>query len=111
MRKLQRLSKQITLKLFLLILKTIYKSLLKVISAFLKINTQFGVFLKIEGKILKFEKNIQRTLPRPITFASEDLNKKSNALIHCATRNVQRLSKPITLKLFLLFQKQFRNLP
>ena len=67
-------------------------------------------FLEDIREILKFEERIQRALPQPKTFEPEDLSWKSNALIHCATSNVQRSSKPITLKLFLPFEKEFTNL-
>ena len=55
MRNLPRLSKPITLKLFLLFLKTIYKSSLRFISDFFNVDKNYTVFQNTQEKILLYE--------------------------------------------------------
>ena len=52
MRNLPRLSKPITLKLFLLFQKTIYKSSLRFISDFFNVDKNYTVFQNTQEKIL-----------------------------------------------------------
>ena len=53
--KLPRLSKPITLKLFLLFQKTIYKSSLRFISDFFNVDKNYTVFQNTQEKILLYE--------------------------------------------------------
>ena len=55
MRYLQPLSKLITLILFLLFQKTIYKSSLKLISDFFNVDEKYTVFQNTQEKILLYE--------------------------------------------------------
>ena len=55
MRNLPRLSKSITLKLFLLFQKTIYKSSLTLISDFFNVDKNYTVFQNTQEKILLYE--------------------------------------------------------
>ena len=55
MRYLQTLSKPITLILFLLFQKTIYKSSLKLISDFFNVDEKYTVFQNTQEKILLYE--------------------------------------------------------
>ena len=55
MRNLPRLSKPITLKLFLLFQKTIYKSSLTLISDFFNVYKNYTVFQNTKEKILLYE--------------------------------------------------------
>ena len=55
MRNLPRLSKPITLKLFLLFQKTIYKSSLRLISDFFNVDKNYTLFQNTQEKILLYE--------------------------------------------------------
>ena len=55
MRNFSRLSKPITLKLFLLFQKTIYKSSLRFISDFFNVDKNYTVFQNTQDKILFYE--------------------------------------------------------
>ena len=55
MRNLPGLSKSITLKLFLLFQKTIYKSSLTLISDFFNVDKNYTVFQNTQEKILLYE--------------------------------------------------------
>ena len=55
MRNLSRLSKPMTIKLFLLFQKTIYKSSLRFISDFFNVDKNYTVFQNIQEKILFYE--------------------------------------------------------
>ena len=55
MRNFSRLSKPITLKLFLLFQKTIYKSSLRFISDFFNVDKNYTVFQNTQEKILFYE--------------------------------------------------------
>ena len=55
MRKLSRLSKLMTIKLFLLFQKTIYKSSLRFISDFFNVDKNYTVFQYTQEKILLYE--------------------------------------------------------
>ena len=55
MRNLPRLSKPITLKLFLFFKKTIYKSSLRLISDSLNVDKNYTVFQNTQEKILLYE--------------------------------------------------------
>ena len=55
MRNLSRLSKLMTIKLFLLFQKTIYKSSLRFISDFFNVDKNYTVFQYTQEKILLYE--------------------------------------------------------
>ena len=55
MRNLSRLSKLMTIKLFLLFQKTIYKSSLRFISDFFNVDKNYTVFQNTQEKILLYE--------------------------------------------------------
>ena len=55
MRNLPRLSKPMTIKLFLLFQKTIYKSSLRLISDFFNVDKNYTVFQNTQEKILLYE--------------------------------------------------------
>ena len=55
MRNLLRLSKPMTIKLFLLFQKTIYKSSLRFISDFFNVDKNYTVFQNFQEKILLYE--------------------------------------------------------
>ena len=55
MRNLSRLSKLMTIKLFLLFQKTIYKSSLRFISDFVNVDKNYTVFQYTQEKILLYE--------------------------------------------------------
>ena len=55
MRNLSRLSKPMTIKLFLLFQKTIYKSSLRFISDFFNVDKNYTVFQNTQEKILFYE--------------------------------------------------------
>ena len=55
MRNLSRLSKPMTIKLFLLFQKTIYKSSLRFISDFSNVDKNYTVFQNTQEKILLYE--------------------------------------------------------